>query len=161
MEERRRESRRSSLCSPQMGRSGIGLSSASSGALEKRTSAGVGAQQLLRAALITEICSDCSSSCLAQASGSSLTDSLASLAGLLYRYKSKVACFLHSDINAVSSLLQSHESPDRSFGAAIFFGFAIHSQLLCISTLAVKLWDLFHPYGSVSAQFSHLCHCLH
>lgn len=123
MEETRKESRRSSVCSPQMGRSATGLGGALSGALEKRTSAGVHAQQLQRAALITGTCYDCSSSYLAQPSGSSLTNrtSISRWTALQIRVKGGVF-FLRSDINAVSSLLPSHESTDPRLGAAILLG---------------------------------------
>lgn len=152
VEETRKESRRSSLSSSQMGRSAIGLSRALSGALEKRTSAGVHAQQLQRGALITEICYDCSSSYLAQPSGNSLTNNPASDWTALW-IQVKDGVFLahwHKWHILPPSITRKHWS---WFGAAILFWWVIHSQMLCISTLAVKLLDLFHPYGSVSAQF--------
>lgn len=153
VEETRKESRRSSLSSLQMGRSAIGLSRALSGALEKRTSAGVHAQQLQRGAVITEICYDCSSSYLAQPSGNSLTNNPASDWTALWIQVKDGVYFLRIDINDTSSLLPSHKSTDPGLGAAILFWWVIYSQMLCISTLFFKLLDLFHPYGSVSAQF--------
>lgn len=64
----------------------VTFSSALSGALEKRTSAGVHGQQQRRAALITGICSDCGRFYLDRPSGNCLTkETPAFLTGPLYR----------------------------------------------------------------------------